>query len=237
MQAFYPQHAGGEAIANALLGHCADGLCWGRLPYTWPHDLTHAGDIGDYRMLGTKKTFRYGQPALFPFGFGLQYGGPFVLRDLSVSASVIAPCDSVELGVTLRNTGRSHGSEVLQVYLRWLGAPVPTPALELVQFDRVFVRSGEQARVTLTVDPRRMALLLPPSVHSSSNGSLPDWWVVPLRMELSVGSSQPAYGSTLTANVTIAGGEARRVAECPSARGRALKSNEIGRRGHATQTS
>eukprot|EP01049_Picozoa_sp_SAG25_P010350 SAG25_NODE_1124_length_3886_cov_1.713494_3_plen_259_part_00 len=216
-----PQHAAGTAIANALLGHCDDGHCWGRLPYTWPRDLRFAGAIGDYKLLGTQKTFRYGQPDfLYPFGFGLKYGEAFVLHNITVASSV-AICDSAEIAMTLHNQGSHGGSEVLQVYLRWLGAPVPTPALELVQFGRYFVGAGEQLRLRLVVDARRMALLLPavpvPTNRTTNTLGL-DWWVVPGQIELSVGTSQPPpFGSTaVLTNVSIIGSQPQRVVECPN---------------------
>ena len=40
---------------------------------TWPkaYNATLHGDIGDYRMLGTQKTYRFSFPdPLFPFGYG-----------------------------------------------------------------------------------------------------------------------------------------------------------------------
>jgi hypothetical protein len=211
-------------------GHCDDGLCFGRLPYTWPKDLSSAGDLNDYQMLGTRKTFRYDQPdPLFPFGWGLQYAGPFLLSSLSVigpTGDAIAPCESVTFRVIVKNTGQQNGAEVVQVYVRWLDAPVAAPALELVQFDRVFVRAGEHVNTTLTVDPRRMALLLPPRNISSTDVDqeqeddvLPEWWVVsPLRMEFSIGTSQPTFGQTLSAIVSIGGGPSKRVADCASPR-------------------
>ena len=136
VQAFYPQQSGGTAIAEALLGQCGSGVCWGRLPYTWPRDLTYAGDINNYTMLGTRKTFRYAEPdPLFPFGFGLGYAGPFASSNLrvgasSTSAAPAAPatpaasvkvCDGVVLTATVRNAGTVDGAHVVQVYLRWLG--------------------------------------------------------------------------------------------------------------------
>ena len=171
-------------------------------------------------MLGTRKTFRYDQPdPLFPFGWGLQYGGPFVLSGLTVGPSdTISPCESITFSLTIHNTGQRNSAEVVQVYVKWLDAPVAVPALELVQFDRVFVPAGEQVNATLTVDPRRMALLLPSNASTaSSDSALPDWWVVsPLRMEFSIGASQPNFGQTLSASVSIAGGLSKRVAECAS---------------------
>jgi hypothetical protein len=54
--AYYPQHQAGEAIADVLLGVVSPA---GRMPYTWPRDLSLAGDITNYTMAGTQKTYRY----------------------------------------------------------------------------------------------------------------------------------------------------------------------------------
>ena len=242
LQAFYPQHGGGRAITNALLGRCDDGLCFGRLPYTWPADLSSAGDLGNYTMLGTQKTFRYGAPKpLFPFAFGLQYAGPFEIGNVTVAKTTIAACQSIELSLTLRNTGTLPGSEIVQVYLRWLKPTVATPTLQLVQFERVFVPAGAERHVLLTVDARRMAVLLPPPrnhsaashdatpTHSDNTGveksregglqgPIADWWLVPLQMQLYVGASQPGFGDTVSTVVSIAGDRPVRVSECKTLR-------------------
>eukprot|EP01050_Picozoa_sp_SAG11_P003592 SAG11_NODE_207_length_12378_cov_8.404105_3_plen_661_part_00 len=56
VHAYYPQHQAGEAIANVLLGVVSPA---GRMPYTWSKDLTLAGNIRNYSMAGTEKTYRY----------------------------------------------------------------------------------------------------------------------------------------------------------------------------------
>lgn len=71
VQAGYPQHWGGPAVVDVLTGAYNPG---GRLVITWPraYDPSLHGDIGNYTMIGTKKTYRYSFPdPLFPFGFGL----------------------------------------------------------------------------------------------------------------------------------------------------------------------
>lgn len=197
IQAFYPQASGGIAIVDAILGRCSStNSCFGRLPYTWPRDLSYAGDLDNYTMLGTRKTFRYGEPdPLFPFGYGLDYGGPYTssnLRTLGIprvvsmvgdhatsnrssgvpssgDSCIIGVCDQVSLTVTVSNNSTQHsGVEVLQVYLRWLNPPVLTPTLQLVQFQRVELEAGEVKDVVLLVEPRQMAVLLPAASMAKS---------------------------------------------------------------------
>ena len=44
VHAYYPQHYAGEAIADVLLGVVSPA---GRMPYTWPKDLSLAGNISN----------------------------------------------------------------------------------------------------------------------------------------------------------------------------------------------
>eukprot|EP01049_Picozoa_sp_SAG25_P020247 SAG25_NODE_6845_length_525_cov_0.971831_2_plen_108_part_01 len=51
LHAYYPQHQAGEAIADVLLGVVSPA---GRMPYTWPRDLSLAGDITNDGVLPLK---------------------------------------------------------------------------------------------------------------------------------------------------------------------------------------
>ena len=117
IQAFYPQASGGIAIVDAILGKCSStDSCFGRLPYTWPKDLSYAGDLDNYTMLGTQKTFRYGEPdPLFPFGYGLDYGGPYTssnLRTLGIPrvASMVGEHTTSNRSSGVPSSGGSGGS-------------------------------------------------------------------------------------------------------------------------------
>lgn len=114
IHAGYPQHTGGSAIADMLLGAFNPS---GKLVYTWPRGDAvlsgEAGELGNYTMLGTNKTYRYGQPdPLFPFGFGLHFT-TFAYSDLVVTKSVAA-CSNVTVAVTVTNMGELAGSETVR---------------------------------------------------------------------------------------------------------------------------
>ena len=213
IQAGYPQNFGGHAVIDAILGKFSPS---GRLPYTWPYadtvteggpDKSGPGGLNNYTMLGSNVTYRYGQPdPLFPFAFGLSYTS-FAFSNLVATAS-ITPCESIHVTVTIKNTGRRDGADVAQIYIKWLSAAQKTPVVQLVNFEKVFLSAGEEQTVAMTIDPRHMALLeVPPAVSGDddANWTPPTWWVKPGQIELRVGDSQPAFGSTLSQTVTITG--------------------------------
>lgn len=58
VQAYYPQHWGGQAVVDVLTGAYNPG---GRLIATWPtqYDEEVHGSIGNYTMIGTQKTYEH----------------------------------------------------------------------------------------------------------------------------------------------------------------------------------
>lgn len=102
------------------------------------------------------------------------------------TVSTLGPCETLNLTVTVENTGTTDSSEVVQVYLQWdaaatAAAGTPTPLLQLVDFDKVHVPAGGKVVVTLSIPPRQFAVLSGASTNSSlfldplstrSNGSV-----------------------------------------------------------------
>ncbi|WP_218184716.1 fibronectin type III-like domain-contianing protein [Luteibacter sp. UNCMF366Tsu5.1] len=96
--------------------------------------------------------------ALYAFGHGLSYT-TFGYSDVRVSRSSIPLAeanradakDLVSVSATVTNTGQRSGTEVVQLYLRNLGASVEQPVRSLQGFERVSLRPGESRRVTFTL--------------------------------------------------------------------------------------
>ena len=87
---------------------------------------------------------------LFPFGYGLSYT-TFELSGFSVAPSKTDGKSPIEVTVTVTNTGKVAGAEVVQVYL---GIPVQgQPPKRLVGFKKVYLEPNESREVTITIDP------------------------------------------------------------------------------------
>jgi beta-glucosidase len=146
LDAWYYGQRGGDAVAGALLG---ESNLAGRLPVTFYRSESHLPPFEDYSM--ANRTYRYftGKP-LFAFGHGLSYT-TFKYKKLSLSANHVKPADTINLSVSLANTGKRVGDEVVQVYVRAVKPPVPMPLQSLVGFQRVHFEAGQTKTVTIPV--------------------------------------------------------------------------------------
>ncbi|MGW0390431.1 glycoside hydrolase family 3 C-terminal domain-containing protein [Streptomyces sp. NPDC003042] len=141
----------GHALAAVLLGEAEPA---GRLPQTWYRGEDPLPDPLDYDVIKAGWTYQYHRAApLYPFGHGLSYTD-FAYRDLSLSQPSIGQDGSVDVTVTLANTGRRTGSEVVQLYVRALDARYEAPRRRLADFRKVRLEPGEsrELRFSLPVD-------------------------------------------------------------------------------------
>ncbi len=151
---WYPGQEGGTAIADALFGTSNPG---GRLPVTFPRSLEHLPPFTDYAMKG--RTYRYLEhEPLFPFGFGLSYTR-FEYADLELSHHSLAAGDSVEVAISVTNTGDRAGDEVTQLYLKALEASLTLPHHSLRGFQRVSLMPGQSQRLRFTLETRDFSLI------------------------------------------------------------------------------
>jgi len=158
-------HAGsqsGHAIADVLFG---DYNPSGKLPISFPR---HVGQLP--LGYGRKSTGRPGpEPSvfwshytdapndpLFPFGFGLSYTS-FSYSEPRLSAPELARDGELRVAVTLTNSGRRAGAEVVQLYVRDRVGSVTRPILELKGFQKLTLQPGEAREVSFTLRARDLA--------------------------------------------------------------------------------
>jgi beta-glucosidase len=157
IQAWYPGIEGGNALAKILFGDVNPS---GKLPVTFPIKLedspAHAmnaypgdsslnefykeGVLVGYRYFDTKKV-----DPQFAFGHGLSYT-TFTYENLDVQR---AADSTVTVKLSVKNTGKVAGGEVVQVYVKDEQASVERPEKELKAFSKVFLQPGESKSVEL----------------------------------------------------------------------------------------
>ena len=117
-----------------------------------------------YRYYDKKK-----MDVLFPFGHGLSYT-TFEYSGMKLSADAIKDTDTVDVTVTVKNTGRRAGKAVVQLYVgaREGFVNAVRPVRELKEFRKVFLEPGESRKVTFTLCKRAFA---------TWRTEIHDWWV------------------------------------------------------------
>ena len=170
METWFPGTEAGSAIADLLYGDVAPS---GKLPMSFPRavgqeplyynhfptgrppvglDLTKAPNF-DSRFFS--RYIDVPNDALFPFGYGLSYT-QFAYQGVAVSRSSVPMAEAshndarnlVTVTATLRNTGNREGTEVVQCYVRNLGASLEQPVRSLEGFERVTLKPGESKEVS-----------------------------------------------------------------------------------------
>src|SRR6185437_1467770 len=114
LEAWYPGEEGGAAVAETLSGKNNPA---GRLPVTFYTGVNQLPHFEDYGM--ANRTYRYfdGKP-LYPFGYGLSYTS-FSYDDLTIPTQAVKPGQPIDAGVTVTNTGKVAGDEIVQLYLKF----------------------------------------------------------------------------------------------------------------------
>lgn len=165
LEAWFPGEEGGSAIADILMGDVNPS---GRLNCTFPQSVGHLPVFHDYKPSarginrepgtldkpGRDYVFSSTEP-LFAFGHGLSYT-TFEYSNLKVT-----PCadgQSFQVDVTVKNTGKREGKEVVQFYLNDVVSSVTTPVKALRKFKKVNLAPGKARTISFTLEPRDLAL-------------------------------------------------------------------------------
>jgi beta-glucosidase len=175
LESWYPGEEGGTAIAQTLSG--ANNPA-GRLPVTFYRGVEQLPPFEDYAMKG--RTYRYfeGKP-LFPFGYGLSYT-TFSYRELRLPKKTINAGDPLIAEVTVANTGKCEGDEVVQLYLTFPNLPgAPLRALRGIK--RVHLKSGESKSVRFELKDRDLSMVTETGEPIIAEG----------KYSLSIGGGQP----------------------------------------------
>ena len=165
LEAWYPGSSGGEAIARLLFGEIDAS---GRLPASFPQSpaqlprpvLDRPAAAGqsfpvtyqEGAAVGYKWFDAQGLTPLFPFGYGLSYS-----RFRHDRLAARWRDGKLTVSFTVTNIGARSGKDVPQIYVgpRQGGWEAPR---RLAGWRKIALRKGESRRVSITIDPRLLAL-------------------------------------------------------------------------------
>lgn len=155
LEGFYLGQETGTAVADVLFG---DHNPAGKLPVSFPRSVGQLPIYYNHKPTARRGYLFTSKEPLFPFGHGLSYT-TFAYSNLRVTPERIGPAGRAEVSVTVTNTGRRTGDEVVQLYLRDLVSSVTRPVKELKDFRRVALAPGESRTVTFTITPDKLSFL------------------------------------------------------------------------------
>ena len=170
MEVWFPGSEAGNAIADVVYGDVSPS---GKLPMSFPRAVGQEPlyynqfptgrpptgiDLSKPPADSTRFFSRYidvPNSALFPFGYGLSYSS-FSYQDVKVSKSSIPLAQALsnrttpllEATATVTNTGDRTATEVVQCYVRNLGASIEQPVRSLEGFRRVTLAPGESKQIS-----------------------------------------------------------------------------------------
>ena len=139
---------GGDAIARVISGAVNPS---GRLPFTYPRN---AASVVHYDRsvsdeVGISSTSKGYNPE-WEFGFGLSYTS-FSYSQPALAKVTLSARDTLSVSVTVANTGRRTGMEVVQLYTHQMTASI-TPAMrKLRAFEKIELAPGERRVVKFRV--------------------------------------------------------------------------------------
>lgn len=155
LEGFYLGQETGVGVADVLFG---DYNPAGKLPVTFPRSV---GQLPAY--YNRKPTARRGylftsKEPLFPFGHGLSYT-TFSYSNLTISPAQIGPASQAKVSVTVTNTGKRAGDEIVQLYIRDVVSSVTRPVMELKDFKRISLAAGVSQTVEFVITPDKLSFL------------------------------------------------------------------------------
>lgn len=178
----------GAAVADLLTGAVNPS---GKIAETYPlalEDTSSYKNFPGHRLSveyreGIYVGYRYFDTAkkdvLFPFGFGLSYTS-FEYSDLKISKAKIKDTDELNVSFKIKNTGKTDGAEIAQLYVSDAQSTIYRPEKELKGFKKVFLKAGESKAISLTLGKRSFAYY---------NINIADWHVESGDFKILVGAS------------------------------------------------
>ncbi|RVT73897.1 beta-glucosidase [Flavobacterium sufflavum] len=141
---------------------------------TYPSEISYEEDIYvGYRYFNTKKV-----KTAYEFGFGLSYT-QFEYSAIKLSSTEFK--DKITATITIKNSGKTAGKEVVQLYLSAPSEKLKKPSEELKGFAKTkLLQAGESQTISFTLTPAELA---------SFDSSLSSWIAEAGKYSIRIGTS------------------------------------------------
>ena len=150
----------GNAIAQVLYG---DYNPSGKLPMSFPRAVGQVPIYYNYKNTGRPTLPAPGRvfwshyqdvenSPLYPFGYGLSY----TTFDYSELQAKAVSTTEISVSVTLKNSGKFTGKEVVQLYIQDHYASVTRPVRELKGFELVSLKANESKKIEFTLSEKEL---------------------------------------------------------------------------------
>ena len=151
----------GYAIADVLFGDVNPS---GKLSTTFPQNVGQVPLYYNHKMTGRPlpegKWFQkfvsnyldVSNDPVYPFGYGLSYTS-FSYSDIELSSTSLKGNQTLTASVTVTNSGKLTGKEVVQLYIRDIVGSITRPVKELKGFQKIELKPGESKKVSFSITP------------------------------------------------------------------------------------
>lgn len=166
---------GGHAIADVLFGVNSPS---GKLPMSFPYSVGQVPVYYSCFRTGRPQLAKYldapGQP-LYPFGYGKSYT-EFEYSGIWLSHHVLyKDGQSIFAGVSVKNTGKRRGKEVVQMYIHDVNASVIRPVRELKGFKKIELGPNEEKEVVFEIHASMLKFYTAEMTYDSEPGAFEVW--------------------------------------------------------------
>jgi beta-glucosidase len=174
-ECWYLGQESGRAVANVTFGKVNPS---GKLAMTIPRSVGHLPSFYNHKPTKIRGYQFHDNSPLWPFGFGMSYS-TFEFSNPTLSATEISATGTLKASVTVKNTGKYEGSEVVQMYIRDSYSTVTRPVKELKGFEKINLKPGASKTITFEIGKKQMEFV----------GRDMKWIVEPGEFEVMIGNS------------------------------------------------
>jgi beta-glucosidase len=147
LEGFYLGEETGTGAADVIFG---DYNPSGKLSISFPRSVGQLPTYYNHKPTARRGYLYASKEPLFPFGYGLSYT-TFESRDLKLNPEHISPTGRATATVTVTNTGRVRGEEIVELYIRDEVSSVTRPVMELKGFGRLALDPGESKTMSFEI--------------------------------------------------------------------------------------